>query len=44
MNEIAPDGTATGNKISSSSTCAHFVFSVKEHFKDMQNPWFPNKK
>lgn len=44
MNEIAPDGTATGNKISTSSTCAHFVFSVKEHFKDMVNPWFNNKK
>ena len=44
MNEIAPNGTATGDKISSNSTCAHFVFSVKEHFKDMTNPWFPNKK
>ena len=44
MNEVGPDGTATGNKISSSSTCANFVFSVKEHFKDMVNPWLPSKK
>jgi prepilin-type N-terminal cleavage/methylation domain-containing protein len=44
MDEVNPDGTKTGNKISSSSTCAQFNFSIKEHFKDIKNPWFPNKK
>ena len=44
MNEINTDGTATGNKISSDSNCGQFVYSVKEHFKDMNNPWFPSKK
>ena len=44
MNEIDTDGTATGNKISSESTCGQFVYSVKEHFKGMVNPWLPSKK
>jgi prepilin-type N-terminal cleavage/methylation domain-containing protein len=44
MNEINTDGTATGNKISSDSNCGQFLYSVKEHFKDMNNPWFPSKK
>ena len=43
MDEIDDGGMATGNKISAESTCAHFVFSVKEHFKDMKNPWVPTK-
>lgn len=44
IKEINPDGTATGNLITANSTCAQFTFSVKEHFKDFINPWFPSKK
>ena len=39
MNEINIDGTSTGDKISASTTCGQFVYSVKEHFKDFKNPW-----
>jgi len=39
MNEINTDGTATGKKISATSNCGQFVYSIKEHFKDFKNPW-----
>jgi len=44
IKEINPDGMATGNLITSNSTCAQFNFSVKKHFEAFQNPWFPTKK
>lgn len=39
VNEVQSDGTATGNKISSTTTCNDFLFSVKEHFAEFKNPW-----
>ena len=44
MNEVDSTGTATGNKVNADSTCETFNFSIKEHFKDFKNPWFPTKK
>ena len=44
VDEVTSDGTKTGNKISANSTCETFNYSVKEHFKEFTNPWFPEKK
>jgi prepilin-type N-terminal cleavage/methylation domain-containing protein len=44
MDEVNADGTKTGDKIDADSTCEQFVFSVKEHFKEFENPWFREKK
>ena len=39
IDEVQSDGTATGNKINSDTTCNNFLFSVKEHFTKFKNPW-----
>ena len=43
LNEVNSSGVATGNKVSQSSTCETFLYSVKEHFKHFKNPWHPTK-
>lgn len=44
IDEVNASGTKTGNKITANSTCETFNYSVKEHFKEFANPWFPEKK
>jgi prepilin-type N-terminal cleavage/methylation domain-containing protein len=44
MEEYNADGTKTGDVIDADSTCEQFVFSVKEHFKEFENPWRRDKK
>ena len=48
-NMIDADGNTTTSsgaqrKINSDTSCENFLYSVKEHFKDFNNPWFPSKK
>lgn len=34
----------TGVKVSSSTSCIDFLYSIQEHFRDFKNPWRPDKR
>lgn len=40
----ASDNTKTGEKVSASTTCVDFLYSIQEHFKHFKNPWRTDKR
>ena len=39
IDEINTDGTPTGNKMSSATTCGQFIYSIRGKYKNFINPW-----